>query len=178
MSELPLLIVLAGRPGTGKTTLARRLSTELRAVYLRIDAVETAVVRCGLAEPPVGPIGYAVVHEIASANLALGMPVVVDAVNPVPEARSGWQHLAERGRLVVLETTVPDEQEHRRRVTARVPDMTGQVVPTWSEVVDADYAEWDEQRDGPRTLIDMTATDRAVGQVLDVLAHSKSLPLI
>ena len=170
MSQLPLLVVLAGRPGTGKTTLARRLSAELRAVYLRIDAVETAVVRCGLARQPVGPIGYAVVHEIAAANLALGLPVVVDAVNPVPEARSGWQHLAGLGHLVLLETTVPDLQEHRSRVTARVPDMTGQTVPTWAEVMDAEYSEWDEQRDGRRTLVDMTETDRAVGEVLDLLA--------
>jgi predicted kinase len=40
---------LAGRPGTGKTTLGRRLAAELRAAYLRIDAIEAAVVRCRLA---------------------------------------------------------------------------------------------------------------------------------
>ncbi len=87
MLRQPLLVVLAGRPGTGKTTLGQALASELRAAFLRIDAIETAVVRCGLAQPPVGPVGYAVAHEIAAATLALGTPVVIDAVNPVPEAR-------------------------------------------------------------------------------------------
>lgn len=47
MLRQPLLVVLAGRPGTGKTTLGQALASELRAAFLRIDAIETAVVRCG-----------------------------------------------------------------------------------------------------------------------------------
>jgi predicted kinase len=60
MLRQPLLVVLAGRPGTGKTTLGQALASELRAAFLRIDAIETAVVRCGLAQPSVRPVGYAV----------------------------------------------------------------------------------------------------------------------
>ena len=101
----PLLVVLAGRPGTGKTTLGRRLATELRAAYLRIDAIEAAVVRCGLAEHPVGPVGYVVAHALAAATLAVGTPVIIDAVNPVPEARAGWRTtLSDSAHLVMLDT--------------------------------------------------------------------------
>ncbi len=121
VTSSPLLIVLAGRPGTGKTTLGRRLAGELHAAYLRIDAIETAVVRCGLAHPPVGPVGYVIAHEVTAATLVLGTSVVVNAVNPVPEARAGWQPLAQIARLVFLETVIADESEHRRRVTARRP---------------------------------------------------------
>jgi DNA polymerase III delta prime subunit len=90
----PVLVVLAGLPGTGKTTLGQLLAAELGAAYLRIDAIETAVIRCGLAQAPVGPVGYVIAHDVAAATLALGKSVVVDAVNPVPEARAGWHALA------------------------------------------------------------------------------------
>lgn len=156
--DSPVLVVLAGRPGTGKTTLARRLAAGLRAAYVRIDAIETAVVRCGLAQPPVGPVGYVAAHEIAASTLSAGVPVVIDAVNPVAEAREGWSSLAHRtrARLHTFETVLPDQQEHRRRVMRRQPDMDGQSVPTWEEVQAGTYLPWDEARDGRRTVIDMT----------------------
>jgi predicted kinase len=172
VTSKPLLVVLAGRPGTGKTTLARRLAAALHAAYLRIDAIETAVVRCGLARPPVGPIGYAIAHETAAANLSLGTSVVVDAVNPVPEARAGWQPLAQLAHLVRLETVIADEREHRRRVTARQPDLTGQVVPTWDEVLAADYVPWQDERDGPRHVIDMTDMEQGVADALELLSST------
>lgn len=38
-----MLIIFGGLPGTGKTSLARELSRKLRAVYLRIDAIEHGI---------------------------------------------------------------------------------------------------------------------------------------
>jgi len=162
----PPLVVLSGRPGTGKTTLAQRLASELRAAYLRVDAIETAIIRCELARPPVGPVGYVVAHDIAAATLALGTPVVIDAVNPVPEARAGWRRLEVVGRLVVFETTLPDGAEHRRRVEQRRPDLADQSVPTWRQVAASEYEPWDESRDGSRHVIDMTSTEQAVACAL------------
>jgi predicted kinase len=164
----PLLVVLAGRPGTGKTTLARRLAPSIGALYIRIDAIETAVVRAGLAQPPVGPVGYVVAHELARANLALGTPVVIDAVNPVAEARAGWAGV-EPARLVFLETVLPDADEHRRRVATRCPDMHGQAVPTWDDVLAGEYQPWDERRDGARHVVDTTDADRAVAAALTAI---------
>lgn len=146
----------------------------LEAAYLRIDAIETAVARCGLAQRPVGPVGYVVAHEIAAANLSLGTSVVVDAVNPVPEARAGWQPLAELAQLVFLETVIANEDEHRRRVTSRRPDMEDQVVPTWDDVVACDYRPWVVERDGARHVIDMTDTELGIAGALSVLPRGRA----
>lgn len=169
-----MLVVLAGRPGTGKTTLSRLVAGRLGAALLRVDAVEAVVVRCGLAEPPVGVVGYAVAHEVAASTLRVGTPVVVDAVNPVPQARSGWRGLAAGAgaRLVVVELTTSDVAEHRRRVEARVSDLDGLTVPTWQEASEGGYVPWDEERDGPRLLLDTSdGVERLVAQVLEACAR-------
>jgi len=88
-----VLIVVAGLPGTVKTTLSRRLATELSAAIVRLDAIEAAIIRSGEAKPPVGPVGYLVAQDVVAGCLAVGTPVVVDGVSPVAEARAG-RHVA------------------------------------------------------------------------------------
>ncbi|WP_425956967.1 AAA family ATPase [Xylanimonas sp. McL0601] len=162
------LVLVAGLPGTGKTTLARALARELRAAWLRIDAIETAI------GPQVVTEGYDVANALAVANLGNGLDVVVDAVCPVPISRTWWGTTAAHAgaRLVALELHLPDAVEHRRRVTDRLPDMPGQRVPTWEDVAVWDYAPWDESRDGPRTRVDGTDAATALAVALAVVGGS------
>lgn len=163
----PVLIVFAGRPGTGKTTLSRRLAGERGAALLRVDAIETAVVRSGWTQVPIGPVGYVVTHEVAGSCLAVGLSVVVDAVNPVAEARRGWWGLATGHgvALAVIEVQLTDAAEHQRRVSARRPDLVGQRVPTWEEVRQETYEPWDDARDGRRLVVDGADTDAALARI-------------
>ena len=140
-----MLIVLSGLPGTGKTTIARTLATELAAVYLRIDSIEQSIRDAGRS---VEGEGYSVAHAVAEDNLRLGRTVVADCVNPWPLTRGEWRAVAARAgvRAVDVEIVCSDPGEHKRRVETRTADITGHRLPTWQEVVERDYRPWDAGR--------------------------------
>lgn len=150
-----MLIVFVGKPGTGKTTLARLLAAERQAAHVRVDAIEAAIARDSQMQQPVGPVGYLVTHEVARSCLAVGITVVVDAVSPVAEARRGWSDVAIAAGvpLRVIEVEVSDQTEHRRRVEQRRSDLDGLTVPSWEQVQTRVYEPWDENRDGPRLSV-------------------------
>ncbi|GHF15639.1 hypothetical protein GCM10014715_83620 [Streptomyces spiralis] len=74
-----MLIVIGGLPGTGKTTLARLLAARIGAVQVRIDTIEQAIVRSGLARHPVGPAGYVIGYALAGEHLRQGLTVIAES---------------------------------------------------------------------------------------------------
>jgi predicted kinase len=76
-----MLVVFAGLPGSGKTTIAREVARRQGALYLRIDTIEQSI-RAGMPEGEIGVAGYAVALALARENLSVGQVVVADAVNP------------------------------------------------------------------------------------------------
>ncbi|WP_337189762.1 2-C-methyl-D-erythritol 4-phosphate cytidylyltransferase [Ornithinimicrobium cavernae] len=140
----PVLLVLGGLPGAGKTTVARAWARQRGAVHVRLDTIEQALVR---AEPGrgVGPEGYAAAYAVAADQLALGLDVVADSVNPLPVTRQAWRDVAaESGARVVEVELTCDPAEHRERVETRSADIEGHRLPDWSAVGTADYAPWPE----------------------------------
>lgn len=165
-----MLIEFGGLPGTGKTTLSRAVAQRIDALWLRIDVIETSLVRAGVVGfDTVGAAGYQVARDIAEANIALGRSVVVDAVNPIEEARRVWSDLA--GQCVVplrvIEVVCSDRGLHRRRVEGRTADIPGHRTPSWQEVLDRLYEPWYE----PRITVDTAAdeTDENVARILDYI---------
>ena len=137
----PLLIVLSGLPGVGKTTIARALAASLGAVHVRIDSIEQVLRNAGIT---VEGEGYDVAHAIAEDNLRVGRTVIADCVNPWPLTREAWQAVADRSGVpaVLVEVVCSDAGEHRRRVESRAPDIPGHTLPTWTEVLERDYRPW------------------------------------
>ncbi|MDI1461253.1 ATP-binding protein [Catellatospora sp. KI3] len=162
-----MLIVFGGLPGVGKTSLSRPVARQLGAVWLRIDALEAAMWRVGLPhDGPVGLAAYAVAHAAAAGQLSLGGTVVVDAVNPVEEARQGWRDLAVRHDvpLRLVEVVCSDPVEHRRRIEQRPPEPDQPQVPTWDDVTGLRHDPWT----GPRLTVDTAAgADRCLAEVLE-----------
>jgi len=149
MSPAPPLVVFGGLPGTGKTTVARAVAAQLRGTLLRIDEIEAAMWRSGISrEQPTGLAAYVVAGAVAESCINAGTPVVVDAVNPVEDARRAWREVAQRTGAVlrVVEVVCSDHDEHRRRVEQRNADIDGHEVPTWQQVLDRHYDPWSEKR--------------------------------
>lgn len=142
---MPRLVVFAGLPGTGKSMVARELARQLRAVWLRIDTIETAIAD---EATPIGDEGYRAAYALAADNLRLGLDVVGDSVNPWMETRDAWRDAGLRAGAEVLEVEIvcSDPAEHRRRVETRVSDIPGLTPPTWAEVTGRDYRRWTRER--------------------------------
>ncbi|WP_051798327.1 AAA family ATPase [Catenuloplanes japonicus] len=162
MSGRPVLIVFAGLPGVGKSTLARRVGAALPAPVLPVDPIERVY---GAA----GPEAYQAVAALAEIQLELGLPVIVDAVNPVAEAREMWLELAERAKvpLRVVEVWCADEDEHRRRIEARQAADPAYADVDWVRVLErrAEYQPYV----GRRVVIDTTVPGDPLGSLLDYL---------
>ena len=167
-----VLVVLAGLPGTGKTTIGRLLARRLRAAYLRTDVIAGPMLLEGLTEDnaEAGHVAYGIAREVATEDLRAGVPVVVDGVHATHERRAIWRGVSEatHTRLVQLEMTLADGVEHRLRVENR--QARGYVGPTWEQILDMKYDDWSEAIDGRRLLVDNFETDAALARCLTHVA--------
>jgi predicted kinase len=143
-----MLIVFAGLPGTGKSTLARELAWARGALWLRIDSIEQALRESGRVMADMHDAGYRAAYALAEDNLKLGREVVADSVNPVRISRDAWRDIAARVGVpcIDIEMICSDEAEHRRRVETRNVDVAGLKPPDWDAVQAREYHAWDRDR--------------------------------
>jgi predicted kinase len=138
---MPRLIVLAGLPAVGKSSIAKELARRTGAIWLRIDTMDQAIWASGTAPEDLRDWTYRAAQAVAADNLAFGHEVIADCVNDCTEARRGWEESARPAgaEVVWLEIVCTDRAEHRRRVETRVGDVPGLNLPDWDKVSRRDY---------------------------------------
>ncbi|MCX5318170.1 ATP-binding protein [Streptomyces sp. NBC_00154] len=157
----PMLIVMSGLPGAGKSSVAEALGRKLAAPVVSVDPIEAAMWRAGVAgSQPTGLAAYVVAEAVADGVLALGQTVIVDAVNAVEAAREQWRSLADRHgvSVVFIEVVCSDPVVHRRRLEGRSRDLEGFVEPTWEAVerLREEFAPWADHRLVLDAVIDLS----------------------
>lgn len=142
-----MLIIFGGLPGTGKTTISKEVARCLKAVYLRVDTIEQTLKNLeGYPDSLIiGSEGYVISYAIAKENLALGLNVIADSVNPIAITRHDWRQVAKEANTdyVEIELICSDQTQHQERIEKRVVDINGHKLPTWKDVLMRDYEPWE-----------------------------------
>lgn len=141
-----MLIVMAGLPAAGKSTIAEVVGNRLGYPVVSVDPIEAAILRAGIdANQPTGLAAYLVAEAFADAVTAGGGGIIVDAVNAVTPAREQWVKLAERRGVDVrfIQVICSDAELHEQRLAARAARLAED---TSSEgfAVEQSLAEWEE----------------------------------
>ncbi len=144
-----MLIILGGLPGTGKSTIGKKLAEKLQAVYLRIDSIEQAI-RNAYAKYnhqtsfKVIAEGYMASYAVAKDNLEIGLTVIADSVNSIEITRNEYRKLAEEAGKAFFEIEIicSDKAIHQNRIETRASSIPGLKQPTWQDVLKRDYEKW------------------------------------
>lgn len=135
-SGFTMLIIFGGLPGSRKSTIAQLLVQKRPAAYLRIDAVEHAILQSE-DKNALTRWGILVAYKLATSNLALGVPVVADSVNLLEITSRAWREVATKmtSLFIEIEVVCSDLMGNERRVSSRKSNIPGFKLPTWDEVV-------------------------------------------
>jgi predicted kinase len=143
--SIPILVVVAGLPAAGKTTMAEILGARLNATIVSVDPIESSILEAGIApDQPTGLAAYLVAETLAEQVLMSGRSVIVDAVNAVEPARLQWRDLAERAdvALRVIEVVCSDDELHHTRLEKRALRRSHESSLRAVEQSLEDYQEW------------------------------------
>lgn len=89
----PLLIIVNGLPGSGKTTLARRIASDIGLPVFSRDGIYETLYDALACEsngcpPLIGQAAFALIYAVAGSVLAAGQSLIIEQFFGKPELRS------------------------------------------------------------------------------------------
>jgi len=112
----PILIMISGLPGTGKSYLARKLAEREPFVVLEADFVRKTLFPQPTYTAWESQWVHRTIHALIHKFLAKGLRVIYDATNLIEYQREMVYHIADKAgaKLVIVVTVAPEEVVRER----------------------------------------------------------------
>jgi len=112
----PVLIMLSGLPGTGKTFLCRQLTQRLPYIVLESDAIRKKLFPRPAYSTAENTSVFHAIDQLIQELLQKGVSIIFDATNLKENHREGIRRISEsaKARLIIVNVTAPPEVVYKR----------------------------------------------------------------
>lgn len=144
-TDHPVLIMITGLPGSGKSFLAREVAERMPAVIVDSDFVRKILFPHPTYAGPESVWVHRIAHVVVDRLLRTGHSVIYDATNLSEWHRSKVYYLADRAgaKLVIIQTVAPEpvirerlEKRQKKRSPLDLSDATWQIYEKLARHVD------------------------------------------
>lgn len=122
------LILMAGMPGSGKSTVARAIGNHLGFPVIDKDVILSALLATGVPETMAQPAAYRVMFDLGESLLQQGSSIVLDSPAGLPETVSVAQGVCRRASAQLIPVLCSAEQDVRNERVASRTSLPSQPV--------------------------------------------------
>ena len=165
----PILVVLCGLPGSGKSYFGRRLVQRVPLLVLESDVLRKVLFPTPTYTAYESQRFFDAYHALTADLLGTGTPVLLDATNLIEYHREKLYKIADRrgAKLILIYTTAPESLVYER-LTARSVDLDSE---SHSEADWTVYLKLYPTAEPVRQQHVVVDTSRDIAPIINKVAH-------